>query len=557
MRRSRRTDYRLVELDGSIPAVHVRLDHQDGTKTFLWQQEDGTPGLGGRPVVTLPLYGLRRLAVAAADAPVYLTEGEKAADALARIDIVALATVTGAAATPDVAVLDVLAGREVRLWPDNDEPGRSHMAGIALLLHGVAASVGFVDWADAPDGGDAADYVAPGATQADVLALPIDSADLQMEAAAEGVGTGAIHSAGRPFHKAAEPNLVFQTAREFAASMPPDISWIAKPYVASGAITGVDGKIKAAGKTTLVTYLCRAVLDGLPFLGTPTRRTGVVYLTEQPPTSFRETLRRADLLDREDFVVLTWRKTAAMAWLGIVDAAVAECADRSAGLLVIDTLSRFAGIHGDGENHAGEAEAAMAPLQVAAADGLAVVVVRHERKAGGEVGDSGRGSTAFGGAADIVMAVRRRSGNGAPNSREIHALSRFDETPDQLVIELTDVGYRVLGEGSAVAHDETKAAVLQLLSSESRSPLTTDQILELSHRGRTTVQGVLEELLTDGRIERGGGGRKGDPYRYYARAEVVDGTAPEAMAQPGEAALLADLLLHVGGDMESIGEFHD
>jgi hypothetical protein len=51
-------------------------------------------------------------------------------------------------------------------------------------------------------------------------------------------------------------------------------------------------------------HLSRAVLDGNPFMGEPTAASPVVYLTEQPLTSFREALRRADLLERDDFHVL-------------------------------------------------------------------------------------------------------------------------------------------------------------------------------------------------------------------------------------------------------------
>jgi hypothetical protein len=95
------------------------------------------------------------------------------------------------------------------------------------------------------------------------------------------------------------------------------------------------------------------------------------------------------------------------------------------------TLPQWAGIHGDGENSAGEALAAMAPLQEAASQHhLAVVIARHERKSGGDVGNSGRGSSAFAGAVDIVLSLRRPEGNTRPTLRVIHALSRFDETPD-------------------------------------------------------------------------------------------------------------------------------
>ena len=68
-----------------------------------------------------------------------------------------------------------------------------------------------------------------------------------------------------------------------------------------GAITAVDGKIKVAGKTTLILHLCRVVLYGRNFLGQPTSRTPVVYRTEQPPSSLRQALRRAGLQERGGF----------------------------------------------------------------------------------------------------------------------------------------------------------------------------------------------------------------------------------------------------------------
>ena len=49
----------------------------------------------------------------------------------------------------------------------------------------------------------------------------------------------------------------------------------------------------------------------------------------------------------------------------------------------------------------------MKPLQLAAADGLGVVVGRHERKSGGDIGDSARGSSAFGGAVDTIITISR------------------------------------------------------------------------------------------------------------------------------------------------------
>ncbi len=66
----------------------------------------------------------------------------------------------GAAATPGHAALAELTGRTVILWPDADDVGRAHMDRVGAGLAGIAADVRRIDWADAPDHGDAADYLA-------------------------------------------------------------------------------------------------------------------------------------------------------------------------------------------------------------------------------------------------------------------------------------------------------------------------------------------------------------------------------------------------------------
>ena len=52
------------------------------------------------------------------------------------------------------------------------------------------------------------------------------------------------------------------------------------------------------------------------------------------------------------------------------------------------------------------------------------------------MGESGRGSSAFGGAVDLVLNLRRPDGNTRGTLRVLKALSRFDETPPELVVEL-------------------------------------------------------------------------------------------------------------------------
>jgi hypothetical protein len=182
--------------------------------------------------------------------------------------------------------------------------------------------------------------------------------------------------------------LRFLTGAEIATETPAQTNWIARPWVAPGAITEVDGKPKVAGKTTWLLHLARAVLDGEVFLDEPTTKSPVVYLTKQSRATFAVAMKKVGLLGRDDFSVLFWPHTVGYSWRKIVAAAVRECMRIEAKLLIIDTLPQFAQITGDAENNAGDALAVMYPLQrVAAVSGLAIVVTRHERKAGGDVGD--------------------------------------------------------------------------------------------------------------------------------------------------------------------------
>jgi hypothetical protein len=192
-----------------------------------------------------------------------------------------------------------------------------------------------------------------------------------------------------------------------------------------------------------------------------------------------------------------------------------------AGLLVVDTLGQFAGIRGDAENSAGAATEAMEPLQEAAARGLAVVITRHERKGGGEVGESGRGSSAFGGAVDIILSLRRGDGNVRPTVRVIESLSRFDETPDKLVIELVEGAYKSLGDATAFAEKEAIAAIEEVLPASEGNAMPTTEImnkLKEQNIGRTTASIALSNLANFDAIVRVGAGKRGDPYRYYKPA---------------------------------------
>jgi hypothetical protein len=142
--------------------------------------------------------------------------------------------------------------------------------------------------------------------------------------------------------------------------------------------------------------------------------------------------------------------------------------------------------------------------------------VRHERKGGGDVGDSARGSSAFAGAVDIVLSLRKLEGNGDKNRREIHSLSRFSDTPNNLVIELRDDGkYIALGSRRETTLKEAKDSIFRTAPTSKDAAADVDVIAQCAGVYRATAQRAIEALVQEGQLSRIGEGKKNNPHRYF------------------------------------------
>jgi replicative DNA helicase len=145
------TAYRIELSDGGY-VEHVRVDEPDGKK-FFWRR-NGESGLGGLKVRDIPLYSPPKQGD---DNRVTICEGEKAANAAARLGLYALGTVCGASSWPSKEVLQrTCTDQDVILWADADEAGRDHMKKIAAALDGIAKSVVIITTGNEKD--DAADF---------------------------------------------------------------------------------------------------------------------------------------------------------------------------------------------------------------------------------------------------------------------------------------------------------------------------------------------------------------------------------------------------------------
>ena len=298
---------------------------------------------------------------------------------------------------------------------------------------------------------------------------------------------------------------------------------------AAGSITEIVAQIKG-GKSTFIGYACRALLHGAAFLTYPTTPADVWWITEERPASFRRLLARTGLLEQQRIHVLMLQEAAPAAWSEMAASAVAR--SRRGDVLVADTIGRLAGLAGDAENSTGDALKAMEPIEAAAAAGLAVFVGRHGRKAGGEPENAGRGSSAWSGISDIVIQLSKAGASHPATVRKINSASRFEETPDDVLIQLAEDGYQLLGAEGALAYAEAEAAIREAL--RDGEMLKADLVKMTTDAGKPLGDGTVRRAL-DGmerlrQVEKLGRGGRSDPYRYVSKFQTA---RPPAYSEPG------------------------
>lgn len=308
------------------------------------------------------------------------------------------------------------------------------------------------------------------------------------------------------------------TAADLLATTPQEPEWICEGVVARQALTDLVAGPKV-GKTTFAVACIAAVLDGRPFLGRRTTPGRVLYLSEERAPTCRQVLERADV-GGDGLRLVLRQSTWGWGWPDVVRAAAEAAREAEAPLLVVDSLADWAALAGDSENSSGAMLEALRPLQAAAAGGLAVLIVRHDRKgAPADLGEAGRGSNAAAGACDILFGLRKTLGVGHESRRRLDHLSRFDGFLPSQVIEWRPERkeYVYLGSEGAVEAAEARRRVLDVL------PLQGPGLTEAELRQqagddtkRSTLQRVLRELLESGHAVREGRGKRGDPYRFRA-----------------------------------------
>jgi len=170
-------EYNYCDADGKLTFQVVRMEPKD----FRQRRPDGKGGwtwnLGDTPRV---LYRLPQLLAGHVDEWVFIVEGEKDADNIAALGLVATSCPMGAGTWHRLSDLptgqagdSALEGRRLAILPDKDDAGRGHARKVAKALHGRAADVRIVELPGS--GKDVSDWIAAGGTKEQLLELVADA----------------------------------------------------------------------------------------------------------------------------------------------------------------------------------------------------------------------------------------------------------------------------------------------------------------------------------------------------------------------------------------------
>lgn len=364
------------------PVLRVQRFHP---KDFRQSKPDGRGGWkpGGPPSGSLVPYRLSDvLEAVAAGRTVYVTEGEKSADALAKSGLAATCSPMGAGKWRD-QYARWFDGAHVVILPDNDKPGADHAAKVAASLGPVAASVRTVNLPGLPPKGDPFDYLEAGGD-------PLTIADLPDAA----------------------PALSGLLAKRFLASSltgePPARSWFCPGLIPGGNVTLLSGD-GGGGKSTLMLQASVAAALGEPWLGRSLKRGPVLYVSAEDDraelhrrldaiglfygrqVSQIPDLHLIDLSSDDALLAVSDGRRGDLVTTPLFDELQALVLDLRPALVVLDSLADVFGGDEIRRDHARRFVAILRHLATEA--GAAIVVLSHPSLSGLSSGSGTSGST--------------------------------------------------------------------------------------------------------------------------------------------------------------------
>ena len=253
-----------LNADGSIHHIRMRFDLPDGRKNVLpytYGTLDGQLDWQLRaPHAPFPLFNLPEI-LSRKEAPILIVEGEKTAEAAKRLFPEYVVTTTaGGYGAPSKSNMSQLKGKDVSIWPDNDDAGMKYADKLIELLADVGAqSLRLVEVPPSfPPHWDLADEIADGYTMDSICELLANASDVT-------------------------PNDGIEPLPMICMSdvAPEDVNWLWDPFIARGNLTMLDGD-PGLGKSHVTLAIAAALSLGklLPAQSIATRGTTLLVSCE-------------------------------------------------------------------------------------------------------------------------------------------------------------------------------------------------------------------------------------------------------------------------------------
>ena len=289
---------------GEPVGIILRWDSPDGKKDIrpVSRYTDGWR-IGGMPGPR-PLYRLPELANADRE---YVCEGEKAVDAARSIGLTATTSAHGAQ-SPEKSDWGPLAGKEVIILPDNDDPGQQYAEAVGEILSRLdpPAVVKVVELPDLPDKGDIFDWV-----KAQGDAVEPDELRAQLEAMADAaelvrpIQSAPADDRFRPFPVDALPEPLRGLVAAGSQAIGCDPSFIGLPVLTvCGAAIGNAARIELKGGWLAPSIVWTAIIGESGTAKTPAFQLVMKPVRERQHAA----LQRHAEAEREHQTELAWHK---------------------------------------------------------------------------------------------------------------------------------------------------------------------------------------------------------------------------------------------------------
>jgi hypothetical protein len=293
--------------------------------------------------------------------------------------------------------------------------------------------------------------------------------------------------------------------------------WLWHGILARGNLTLLTSQWKA-GKTTLLSLLLSRRRQGGTLAGLAVQPGKSLVVTEEAPALWAERARRLDFGGQVWFLVRPFLHVPGPhEWQALVDHLVALRARHGLDLVAIDPLAPYL----RNENTPSCIYDTLLPLTALTRQGTAVLLPHHPGKGAPAIGQAARGSGALPGHADIAIEMRHPGGSPFTRRRRFLGLSRFVETPREMLLELDAAGHDYL----PVADEPDEPAgrqweALLMVLEDAPQKLTRADILaewpdDFPKPEASTLWRWLDRGVTDQTIRCEDSGRKADPFRYW------------------------------------------